>query len=247
MQDINIKELEIKILDIKKQIDELKPFNKDQLLNLKKWFKISFTRESNAIEWNSYTLSEVKILVEDWITIWWKTVKETKETENLAFLTDKIWEFFDKDFYLDETFILDLHKSLLKDIEIKNLGKYRDIQVFISWSEDIPPKAKEIHELMIKFIADSNETHINILEKIAKVHYDFVKIHPFTDWNWRIARLLMNLYFIKYGFLPIIFPVITRIDYINSLWKDKKFEDFYRYFLWQTYENQKDYLRLFHN
>jgi len=50
MQEINIKEFEQKILDIKKQIDELKPLDKEQFLSLKKWFKVSFTRESNAIE-----------------------------------------------------------------------------------------------------------------------------------------------------------------------------------------------------
>jgi Fic family protein len=72
-----------------------------------------------------------------------------------------------------------------------------------------------------------------------------VKIHPFSDWNWRISRLLMNLYLIKYEFLPIIFPVITRTNYINSLWKTKTSKDFYEYFLWQTYENMWDYLRFF--
>jgi len=31
------------------------------------------------------------------------------------------------------------------------------------------------------------------LENVARVHYDFVKIHPFVDGNGRIARFLMNL------------------------------------------------------
>jgi hypothetical protein len=40
-------------------------------------------------------------------------LKETKETENLAKLTDFIWDFFKKDFVLTEEFIFDLHKKLL--------------------------------------------------------------------------------------------------------------------------------------
>lgn len=248
MQNIEILDFEKNIENIKSKIDNFRPFLEYQLQNLKSWFKISFTTHSNAIEWNTFTQSEVKVLIEDWITIWWKTIKETKETENLAFLTNEIWNFFEKDFILDENFILDLHRKLLKDIQKDNLWKYRDIQVYISWSDYIPPKPKELKKLMNKFILFCNENNEkNILRKIAQIHYDFVKIHPFIDWNWRIARLLMNLFFVKYWYLPIIFPVITRLEYINSLWKDKNFEDFYKYFLWQTTENMNDYLRFFDN
>jgi hypothetical protein len=55
----------------------------------------------------------------------------------------------------------------------------------------------------------------------------------------------MNLYLIKYWFLPIIFPVVTRLEYISSLGKNRTGQDFYKYFLWQAYENMSDYLRFF--
>lgn len=245
MQNINIKSYESEIMKIKSKIDNFRPFSKAQLKNLQSWFKISFTAQSNAIEGNSFTDAEVKVLIEDWITVWWKTIKEVKETQNLAYLTDVIWNFFDKEQNLTNEFILGLHKQLLKEIEEENLWKYREIQVYISGSLDIPPSFRDIEKLMNKFIEEANLENENLLEKIAKIHYDFVKIHPFTDWNGRIARLLMNLYFVKYWFLPIVFPVITRLEYIKSLWKDKTFKDFYTYFLWQTKENMGDYLRFF--
>lgn len=245
MIDIDIKSFEKEILKLKLEIDKFKPFSSIQLKNLQNWFKISFTAHSNAIEWNSFTQEEVKILIEDWITVWWKTIRELKETQNLAKLTNTIWKFFEKDFILDEKFIFKIHKSLLTWIEKENLWKYKNIQVYISWSDDKLPKSKDVQWLINKLIDFSNSNEKNILEKIAKIHYDFVKIHPFVDWNWRLARLLMNLYLVKNGFLPIIFPVITRLDYIKSLWKDKNFTDFYKYFLWQTKENLTDYLRFF--
>lgn len=245
MQKIDIKSYEKDILKLKSEIDAYKPFSKKSLQNLKDWFKISFTTHSNAIEGNSFIETEVKVLVEDWITVWWKTVKELRETENLAFLTDTIWDFFKTDFVLTKKFLFDLHKNLLQRIETENLWKYRDIQVYISGSEDQLPKVKEVEKLMKNFVDFANTPEKNTLEKVARLHFDFVKIHPFTDGNGRIARLLMNLYLVKNGFLPIIFPVVTRLDYINSLWKDKKFEDFYKYFLWQTFENYNDYFRHF--
>jgi len=245
MDNINIELFEKKISESKDIIDKYKPFSSLQLKNLQNWFKISFTTHSNAIEGNSFTQEEVKVLVEDWITVWWKTIRELKETQNLADLTDIIWDFFEKEFYLDEDFLFEIHKSLLNWIEKENLWKYRNIQVYISWSNEKLPKSKEVSWLMEVFLDETNSKNTNILEKIAKIHYDFVKIHPFVDWNWRIARLLMNLFLVKYWFLPIIFPVITRLDYIKSLWKEKNFEDFYKYFLCQTNENMNDYIRFF--
>ena len=87
MIDIDIKLFEEKILKTKWKIDKFKPFSSKQLKNLQDWFKISFTTHSNAIEWNSFTQEEVKVLIEDWITVWWKTIRELKETQNLAELT----------------------------------------------------------------------------------------------------------------------------------------------------------------
>ena len=248
MREIKIEDFENKIIKIKSEIDDFKSFSSEQLENLKDWFKIWFTTHSNGIEWNSFTLTEVKILVEDWITVWWKTIREVKETENLAELTNIIWDFFDEDFILTEDFILNFHKELLTWIEKNNLWNYRKNQVYISGSEDKLPSSKDVPKLMVNFIKNCNseeKDNKKILEKISNIHYDFVKIHPFADWNWRISRLLMNLYLIKYWFLPIIFPVITRVDYISSLWYQKTSKDFYKYFLWQTYENMWDYLRFF--
>jgi len=245
MKNINIKEYEKMILKKKSEIDNFRPFSDVQLNNLKTWFKISFTAQSNAIEWNSFTNEEVKVLIEDGITVWWKTIRELNETENLAKLIDIIWDFFKKDFVLKEEFLFFLHKNLLKKIEKENLWKYRNIQVFITGSEDRLPSSKKVSKLMDELINFCNSKVDNKLKKISKIHFDFVKIHPFVDWNGRIARLLVNLFLVKYWFLPIIFPVSTRLEYINSLWKNKAQEDFYKYFLWQTYENMSDYLRFF--
>jgi len=73
MQNLDIKKYEKKIFDLKSKIDEFRPFSSTQLHNLQSWFKIWFTTQSNTIEWNSFTAEEVKILVEDGITLGWKT------------------------------------------------------------------------------------------------------------------------------------------------------------------------------
>jgi Fic family protein len=84
------------------------------------------------------------------------------------------------------------------------------------------------------------------LEEVARIHFEFVKIHPFVDGNGRIARLLMNIGLISKGCFPIIIPVVLRNKYIHSL-KGKHFERWLAFFLKQVYENHKDYVRFFSN
>jgi Fic family protein len=66
----------------KAELDALRPLNITQLKNLKERFRIGFIQNSNAIEGNSSTLTEVKVLLEDGITVGGKTVREIRETLN---------------------------------------------------------------------------------------------------------------------------------------------------------------------
>lgn len=231
-----------KISDIKKKIDLLRPFDSFQLKNLKEWFRVWFIQNSNAIEWNTLTLQEVKLVIEEWITVWWKTIRELKETINHWELMKILDDFFQKkDVTLDENFVLKIHKILLKDLlPIKHLWKWRTIQVYISWSEEDLPKPDQIDSLMWKYFKKHKQ--IKGLKDVAWIHYDFIKIHPLADGNGRIARILMNLALVKLWYMPIIIPQIVRWEYIHSLtWND--FDKRYTFFLWQVYENHKDYLK----
>ena len=55
------------------------------------------------------------------------------------------------------------------------------------------------------------------VERAARVHADFVKIHPFVDGNGRTARLLMNLELMKAGFPAAVLPVEKRLEYYEAL------------------------------
>jgi Fic family protein len=55
------------------------------------------------------------------------------------------------------------------------------------------------------------------VERAARVHVDFVGIHPFVDGNGRTSRLLMNLELMKSGFPPVILKVEDRLAYYKSL------------------------------
>lgn len=236
------------IQQLKKKLDALRPFDKTQLKNLQEWFRIGFVQNTNAIEWNTMTLSEVKVLLEDGITVWGKTIREIRETIN----HDKVLEQFpnlfetNKKIKINEKLVLLLHMLLMKDnLPIENCGKRRKINIIISGSTDILPNPSQIPKLMWDFFTKTCK-NIKSLENVARVHYDFVKIHPFVDGNGRIARFLMNLWLIWLWYFPIIIPVVIRKEYISSL-KWENFDKRLEFFLRQVKENNKDYLRFFSN
>ena len=55
------------------------------------------------------------------------------------------------------------------------------------------------------------------VEFAARVHADFVNIHPFKDGNGRTARLIMNLELMRAGFPTVIIPVESRPAYYQNL------------------------------
>jgi len=55
------------------------------------------------------------------------------------------------------------------------------------------------------------------IERAAKVHADFVGIHPFIDGNGRTSRLLMNLELLKAGYPSCVITVENRLAYYMTL------------------------------
>lgn len=63
----------------KKEIDKYRPFEGDMLEQIKAYYKIGLTWSSNALEGNTYTESETKVLLEDGLTVGGKPLRETFE------------------------------------------------------------------------------------------------------------------------------------------------------------------------
>ena len=242
-----MKSIDKLLLEIEKWINEIKskrPLNSTELKELQKSLWIMFTYHSNAIEWNSISLWETKMILEDWITIWWKTIRELQETLNHKDLLIFLNKFISENQEIDEKLIKYIHSLVMKNID-ENAWEYRKIQVYITWEEILPPKANLIPKLMTELLNKYDfSDYKNIALKVAEFHYDFVKIHPFIDWNWRTIRLILNMILMKHWFPMIIIPVVRRSDYIGSLNSLKNKNDFVQVLLDIINENIKDYLRM---
>ena len=118
-----------------------------------------------------------------------------------------------------EDAVLQLHRLFYQGIDADKAGVYRDVQVFITGTEYIPPKAKEIPVLMKAFVDEINNDweRVHPVMLAALAHRKLVDIQPFKDGNSRTSRLLMNLILINRGYQIIIIPPVLRTEYINAL------------------------------
>lgn len=124
---------------------------------------------------------------------------------------------------IDEELLLELHRILLRGVrgEDKSPEEYRSVQVFVGsrgdtldTAEFVPMPQEEIYWKMKNLFEYVNNPDENTLLCAALSHYQFETIHPFTDGNGRIGRLLIMLILSRSGILE--YPVLYLSGYFNN-------------------------------
>ena len=198
------------VIEKKKQLPPL------VLEKFERSFVIEYTHNSTAIEGNTLTLSETKLVLEDKISVGGKSLREIYEITNhekaFGFIERKICEKQK----LNEDTLKDIHQILMGNI--MQGGIYRNCDVKITGAKHKPPTANEAFYQMKDFCADLYSKNMeNAIISAAWTHAEFVKIHPFIDGNGRTARLIMNYSLMENGFLPISIPNENRLEYYSTL------------------------------
>ncbi|MDQ1339139.1 MAG: hypothetical protein QG567_289 [Campylobacterota bacterium] len=207
-----------KLDELKAKLDNYRPLSSEAVKNLHEDLVLRWTYHSNAIEGNTLTLQETKVALEG-ITVGGKTLREHFEAINHKDAILFIEQLAQKNEFLSEYIIKQIHSLILKNIDDENKGTYRKINVIISGAEHKPPQSLEIPLKMQSFIKEYElkRKTLHPIELAAFVHIEFVGIHPFVDGNGRTARLLLNLELIKAGFPPVVINVEDRLEYYKAL------------------------------
>jgi len=232
---------------LKAKIDAMRPFPPETLKSLQEYYRVGLTYSSNALEGNSLTESETKIVIEDGLTVEGKPLRDTYEAIGHAEAYDHLYEIAQEK-PLELADILKLHELFYRKISPESAGKIRTGQVFISGSRYRLPKSSDLPELLEKFVVwfHGNEKRLHPVEFAALSHQKLVFIHPFIDGNGRVSRLLMNLALMRAGYNIAIIPPILRGEYIAALEKaHRNTGDFCSFIAHCVSETQKDLLRLF--
>lgn len=235
-----------KIDERKAIIDRLRPLEGQLLGQLKGYYRVGLTYSSNALEGNTLTESETKVLLEDGLTVGGKPLRDTFEALGHAKAYDFMFSLLKKQ-GITEADILTLHKLFYSDIDSETAGVYRDVPVFITGSKYSVSKVEQIPVEMAELIewANGQRNKYHPVEFAALLHKRFVFIHPFKDGNGRLARLLMNAALIQSGYLLAIIPPILRPEYITLLERAHKDDKPFIEFIGEcVLETEKEIMRL---
>lgn len=180
-------------------------------------FEIEYTHNSTAIEGNTLTLMETKLLLEDGISVGGKSLREIYELVNHKKAYRYVKDCITKELPLNEKIIKEIHALLMENIIVG--GVYRSVDVYISGAQHTPPSPNEMYRQVKDFYADLTwkGSELNLIELAAWTHAEFVKIHPFPDGNGRTSRLLMNYQLMASGFPAISIAKENRLEYFNAL------------------------------
>ena len=110
---------------------------------------------------------------------------------------------------LDE--VLKLHQKVTEGlVEKEKVGKFRPADVYVlddlgdgremlRFKAPPAPQVQKLVEELLEWLKDSKKQSIHPIIRAGILHLQFVTIHPFTDGNGRVARLLTQLQLYRDG------------------------------------------------
>jgi Fic family protein len=207
---------------LKNELDGLRPLKSEQVKNLKTLFDVEFTYNSTAIEGNTFSYQETKVVLLDGLTIGGKPIREHLEITNHKEAIDYIEELARREKSgIRRTDIFNIHSIVLQGIDPKNAGKYRTVPVYVlrkDGSKHVfcdPLLITDEMDVFFDWLFALNNEHPVIIA--AEAHTRFVSIHPFADGIGRTARLIMNLILLQNGYAPAIIKNSERTKYLDAL------------------------------
>ncbi len=220
----------IEALELKKQLDGLRPIDKEQEARIMQKFRLDWNYHSNNLEGNSLTYGETKALLMFGITAQGKPLKDHSEIKGHNEAIDWVIEIVNGGRPLTESFIRELHRLLLNELYEEKLKKGIKLEPYKTTSnhvitqtgetfyfatpEETPSKMADLMAWYKEKIEDKN---VNPILLAAEFHHKFIIIHPFEDGNGRTARILMNFILMKFGYPPVIIKTEDKANYFAAL------------------------------
>jgi Fic family protein len=169
---------------------------------LKRIFHMLESLGSARIEGNHTTLADY---VETAIDGEGLDKEQFMEIDNIERAMRYVEEVVTPNSNLSEHLLRELHSITVKDLQRegdKTPGAYRATPVRIAQSNHLPPDALQVAPYMqelVEFVNRPDPQKYDLI-KIALAHHRFGWVHPFSNGNGRVVRLMTYALLIKYGF-----------------------------------------------
>ena len=201
--------------------------NSDELAYTLDSYSVNFTYNSGKIENNEITYHDIReIFDKNGVTSYTGSLKTLFEIQNSKIAYEKLLDAFDKKEIIDEDFVKKIHKYLTKgtyDERRYRLGerpgeyKHHD---YVTGKYEVGASPSLVHEEMLELLDDINDldtVNKDILKSAAYFHAKLENIHPFSDGNGRVGRLMMNYFLIIHNYPPIIIFEEDKKKYYSAL------------------------------
>ncbi|OGJ56679.1 hypothetical protein A3D88_02785 [Candidatus Peribacteria bacterium RIFCSPHIGHO2_02_FULL_52_16] len=176
-------------------------------------FVLVLTYTSNSIEGSTLTQAETAAVLFQNAALPDKTLTEQLEAKNHQAALLYLFEHLSSKKPLGEELILKLHGMLMNGIRA-DAGSYRRHGVRIVGADLPTANYLKVPHLMEELARDLRPNRRDVIEHVTTVHARFEQIHPFSDGNGRIGRLLMHAMLLRENLPPVVvMPERKRLYY----------------------------------
>lgn len=228
-----------KIERLYKEWLSLQPLKTDDQARLNQKFMLEFNYNSNHIEGNTLTYGQTELLLLFGKVVDAANMKDLEEMKahNVG-LKMMQTEAVEKEKPLTETFIRQLHQTLLREdytvyrqlpdgqttsyIIHAGIYKTRPNSVITVTGERFEYASPEetpalMSDLVAWYNAAESEGVLTPIELAALFHYRYIRIHPFEDGNGRISRLIVNYILSRHNYPMIVVKSKDKENYLTAL------------------------------
>ncbi|PKO37284.1 MAG: Fic family protein [Betaproteobacteria bacterium HGW-Betaproteobacteria-6] len=199
------------------EIDAQRPLAAHILDKLQKEILYDRVHASAVIEGNRLSRRETIVVLSSGI-VEAGSRKDQQEVINLADCCAYLQDSLDAKADLSIHLIKELHQKLLANIDQNNAGRFRSVDVAITGAKITPPSHLDVPHLVEVIVDQANKNGQHPLQKAAWLHWAFARVHPFSDGNGRIARLLQDYLLLRDRYVPAtVQPEDRERNYYDAL------------------------------
>ncbi len=217
-------------------LQPLKPEDKNRL---DRKFMLEFNYNSNHIEGNTLTYGQTELLLLFGKVVDEANMKDLEEMKAHNVCLKMIQEEADdKSHPLTETFIRQLHHTLLREdytlyrqlpdgtttSYVIHAGVYKtrpNSVITVTGGRFEYASPEETPALMTDLVEwyniEEQKAELSPIELAAVFHYRYIRIHPFEDGNGRISRLLVNYILTRHHYPMIVVKSKDKDRYLTAL------------------------------
>lgn len=217
-------------------------------------YSVNFAYNSGKIENDEITYHDTReVFDKDGVTSYTGSTKTLFEIQNSKAAYERMLSAFDDKQIVDEEFLKEIQMILTNGTYDERRyqigerpGEYKHHD-YVTGKNEVGAPVDDVQEEICELLDELEDIDDkNALVAAAYFHAKFENIHPFSDGNGRVGRLLMNYILLIHNHPPITIYEEDRKDYYNALEKfDEELElngliDFLKSQLVKTWQKQFD-------